>query len=168
MSQPTAPSQKFDVNFLNPFITSTLKVLKIQCQVDAKPGSIRFKKDGEKSISDIAGVIGLTSTVFSGSIAVCYPKDTFLKIMGGMLTETFTEITKDLEDGAGELINIIFGQAKIILNEKGYAIEKAIPSIIKGSAIEIRHLTPSPTIIIPFESNVGSFSMEIGLEPKSA
>jgi hypothetical protein len=48
--------------------------------------------------------------------------------MGKMLGEEFKAITQDLQTGAAELLNIIFGSAKVVLNEQGYAIQKAIPT----------------------------------------
>ncbi len=38
--------------------------------------------------------------------------------MGGMLGEEIKEINQDIQDGAGELLNIIFGFTKRVLNKK--------------------------------------------------
>lgn len=155
-----------DVNFLNPFIDGALQTLKVQCNVEARPGKM-FRKGTEKSDVrvDIAGVIGITSDAFKGSISIGFPAATFLGIMGRMLGEKYEKITKDVEDGAGELLNIIFGAAKRVLNEKGYALQKAIPSVITGQGIEVHHITAAPTIVIPFETELGLFQIEIGIEP---
>ena len=81
-----------------------------------------------------------------------------------MLGEEFKEINKDLEDGAGEILNIIFGHAKTVLNSKNYGIEKAIPTVIRGHGILVKHVTQVASIVVPFETDVGSFHMEIGVE----
>jgi chemotaxis protein CheX len=153
-----------DVEFVNPFVDSTIKTLSTQCNLQILPGKPRLKgAEGEPPVA-IAGVIGLTSKAFNGSIALCFPEKTFLGAMEGMLGEPFPELTKDLEDGAGELLNIIFGQAKIVLNEKGMGIEKAIPTIVTGQSIAVRHLVNRPTIVLPFETEKGPFFIEVGID----
>jgi chemotaxis protein CheX len=155
---------KFDAHIIGPFVDGTVKTLKIQCGVEAKAGKPEIKKTNYRLDVAITAVIGLVSSAFSGSIAICFPEKIFLGIMGNMFGEKFDTITKELEDGATELLNIIFGQAKRTLNEKGYAIEQAIPTIVRGHALEVWHLTPQATIVIPFETVFGSFAIEIATE----
>ena len=78
--------------------------------------------------------------------------------------EEFTEIDDELQDGAGELLNIIFGQAKAALNERGYGLDLAIPSVIRGNDLKVTHMTNSPAIIIPFTSEVGPLYIEVGID----
>lgn len=150
-----------DVNFINPFLLATLNVLEKQASTKAVQGQIYKKDPKEKFNGDISGVIGLVSEAFSGSVVISFPKDTFLKIMSRMLGEELTVINKDIEDGAGELTNIIFGQAKISLNEKGYGIKTAIPSVISGEGHSVLQMTDGPRVVIPFETDVGKFFVEI-------
>lgn len=155
---------KLDVNFINPFISGALETLKVQCSIEAAAEKPYVKTEKTPLSVDIAGVIGLTSKTFTGSVSICFPMQTFLIIMSGMLGETYNEFSSDLEDGAGELLNIIFGYAKRELNAKGYSIEKAIPTVIKGNDIKINTVSKAPSIIVPFNSNAGKFFIEIGLD----
>ena len=154
---------KIDVNFVNPFIQGAIQTLQLQCSFTAKPTRPFLKGAGPGIQTDIAAVIGLTSVGFQGSVAICFPKAIFLTVMERMLGEKYTEITTELEDGASELLNIIFGQAKRELNSKGYTIEKAIPTIVRGTNMAVRHLGPSPTVVVPFETEVGIFHIEIAV-----
>jgi chemotaxis protein CheX len=82
-----------------------------------------------------------------------------------MVGEKHDTITEELEDAAGELLNMIFGEAKTILNEKkGYTLEKAVPTIITGEKLSFRHRGTSPVIVLPFESAAGSFHIEVMVE----
>ncbi len=157
-----ATKKAIDVNFINPFLSGTMSALKIQANIDAVPGKI-FRQDEENHtfFGDISGVIGLVSEAFSGSVVISFPEQTFLKIMSTMLGEEFTTITKDIGDGAGELTNIIFGQAKVILNEKGYALKTAIPSVIMGKDHKITALSSGARVVVPFTSDAGDFYVEI-------
>jgi chemotaxis protein CheX len=150
-----------DVNFINPFLSATIKVLQTQTQTTAKPGQIYKKDSKEKFMGDISGVIGMVTDAFSGSVVISFPGETFLKIMSRMLQEECTVINKDIEDGAGELTNIIFGQAKVILNEQGFGIKTALPSVITGSDHSILNMSSGPRVVIPFSTDVGDFFIEI-------
>lgn len=154
-----------DVNFFKPFVDGTLLTLKIQCSLEAKVGKPFYKQKSSAKTFDITGIIGLTSNAFNGSIAICFPKAVFLTLMSNMLGEQYGEITPDLEDGAAELLNIIFGHAKRVLNGQNYSVQKAIPTIVRGDNIETRHLTSSPIVVLPFNTEKGEFHIEIALEP---
>ena len=86
-----------------------------------------------------------------------------MNVMSGMLGEEIKVLDKEIIDGAGEITNMIFGQAKVVLNNKGYGIKMAIPSVVSGKGHSLSALTKGPIVIVPFESNVGDFFVEICL-----
>lgn len=153
-----------NVDFVNPFIDGAIETLRVQCSLECRPRPVMLKAQAGPTNCDIAGVIGLTSRGFNGSIAICFPEKVFLGAMSRMLGEEFSQITPDLEDGAGELLNMIFGHAKKVLNERGYTLEKAIPTVVRGKGIEVKHLTATRTLLQPFETELGNFFIEIGTE----
>ncbi|RYZ75428.1 MAG: chemotaxis protein CheX, partial [Proteobacteria bacterium] len=106
---------------------------------------------------------GLVTDVFTGSVVISFPAATFLAIMTRMLGEECNEINDMIRDGAGELTNIIFGQAKITLNKQGFGIKTALPSVIAGHDHTVVPMTNGPRVAIPFETDVGPFSIEICL-----
>jgi chemotaxis protein CheX len=121
-----------------------------------------FIKGKEKQPSfDIAGVIGLSSSGFAGTIAICFPSDVYLAAMSNMLGETFTEITPELQDGAAELLNMIFGHAKVVLNQQGYTIQKAIPTVVRGTGIQTTYLGKTSVMVLPFQTEFGEIHIEI-------
>jgi chemotaxis protein CheX len=157
-----APKRTLDTEFINPFLTATIHVLKVQAETDAKPGQIHVKKSSDQC-GDVSGIIGIISETFNGSVVISFPEATFLKVISKMLGEEYTKIDKDIIDGAGELTNMIFGQAKIVLNEKGYGIKTAIPSVVSGKNHTLSALTKGPIVVVPFESTAGNFFVEICL-----
>ncbi|MCB0342032.1 MAG: chemotaxis protein CheX [Pseudobdellovibrionaceae bacterium] len=162
--KPNKKDAVLDVDFINVFIDAALKTLKIQCSFEVQAGKPYLKKESLSEPLAIAAIIGLTSPSFTGSIALGFPSQVFLRIMSNMLMEEFTEIDDELQDGAGELLNIIFGQAKAALNERGYGLDLAIPSVIRGNDLKVTHMTNSPAIIIPFTSEVGPLYIEVGID----
>ncbi len=160
-----AARPSIDVEFINPFILATQNVLEIQAQTKAVAGKPYVKQSNELLPMEIAGIISLNNPSFNGSISLCFKAKVFLKIYENMLGERHTEINSECEDAAAELLNIIFGQAKTILNgQKGYALDKALPTILVGEKLRMRYTTTAPVIILPFESTAGTFYLSLAVQ----
>lgn len=157
-----------DAKFFKPFIDGTRETLKTMCKTELNHGKPFYKgKDDQKIDVSIAAIIALSSSSFSGSISLCFTKNCFLGILSSMLGESYKEITPDTQDGAAELLNIIFGHAKRVLNAQGHDIQKAIPSIIVGDNLRTVHFTNSPILVLPFTTALGEFQIEICSEARS-
>src|SRR5271170_5183018 len=126
---------QLDVRFFKPFVEGAINTLQTQCSLPVSSGKPFLKGQQPQPDFAIAGVIGITSASFNGTITLCFPEKVFLGAMSKMLGEEFTEITQGLQDGVAELLNIIFGQAKIVLNQQGHSIQKAIPTVVRGKNI---------------------------------
>lgn len=162
--EETRPQKRtLDTEFINPFLTATMHVLKVQASVEVTAGQVYVKKADDKYFGDVSGIIGIVSDAFNGTVIISFPEKTFLKVMSSMLGEEYTKLEKEIIDGAGELTNMIFGQAKVVLNEKGYGIKTAIPSVITGKDHSTSSLTKGPIVVVPFSSPVGEFFVEICL-----
>jgi len=155
---------KLDTEFYKPFVDGAIKTLNLQCHADTKPEEPFVKGTKPQPRFELAGVIGITSSAFNGTITLCFPKQVFLTLMSNMLGETFTDITDDLQSGAAELLNIIFGSAKAVLNEQGHTIQKAIPTVIKGDSIQTTHLGTGTVMVLPFAAAGGHFHIEVSTE----
>lgn len=156
---------KMDLEFIQPFIKATVVTLETQANTKVKIGKPKLKEEKDAFKADIAGVLSLVSPAFQGSIAVCFPAIVFLTIYSNMVGEKHESINKEIEDAAGEILNIIFGQAKVVLNDKaGYQIQKAIPTIINGNNLQVHHLTRQMAMVVPFETAAGPFQVEISTD----
>ena len=156
-------SQQLDVNFINPFLRGAVSVLEMQAMTEAKPGKLYLKKAHEGFLGEITGIINMVSPAFTGAIAISFPATTFLKIMSRMLGEEQIVLTKDIEDGAAELTNMIFGQAKVELNRNGHALQTALPSVVTGPANSALRHSRGPRVIVPFITDTGEFFIDISL-----
>lgn len=160
-----ATTMTLDPNFFRPFVQGALETFKVQCGLDVTAESPFIKGSRPPSEIAIAAVIAVRGENIKASIMLCFPEKVFLGTMSKMLGDEYTEISSDLRDGVAELLNIIFGQAKIVLNEQGHLIQKAIPTVITGENLAT-HKQPSPTIIVlPLKSKIGDFQMEFCADP---
>lgn len=149
--------------FINAFISATIQVLSVQAQVEAKAGEFAPGSKTGIAHGDISGVIGITAGSVNGTAVLTFPEQTFLKIISSMLGETYTQLVPDIVDGAGELTNMIFGQAKLVLNQKDYGVQMAIPSVVTGRDHMISGITKGAILQVPFESVAGNFFLIIAL-----
>jgi chemotaxis protein CheX len=156
-------SPKVDVRFINPILESTVSVIAEMTGFTVTSGKPEVKFAGEFS-GDISGVVGLVSSGFKGNISLSFTEPGFLKIISTMFGEEVTAITEENKDAVAELLNIIFGKTKKILNEDGLNIQPAIPTIIRGKNHSIEHQTKHATIVIPFQSpEIGHFRVEVSI-----
>ncbi|MBT4792848.1 MAG: response regulator [Halobacteriovoraceae bacterium] len=158
---PTKKKFKIDVDFINPFIDSSIKTLNGLCGVS----SIEAQKPhllGEEVLEvDISGTLAITSPYFKGSIAITFDDNVYKKIISKMLEENIGDIDLNNQDGAAEIINIIFGQTKAVLNQRGYSLDRAIPSVMRGRGHKIYQDSKIPVLLVPFRSDLGKFWMQI-------
>ncbi len=151
-----------DVNLVNPFIEATKHVLSSMAFVKTMAGKPFLKKDNIAH-GDVTGIVGLIGET-RGTISVSFTEQCILSIVSNMFGEEMTEINDEVKDAVGEILNIVSGQARQKLESTGRVLKGAIPTVISGKNHTITHITKSPIIAVPFDSDKGSFTIEICLE----
>ena len=149
-----------DVEFINPFIDSTLMVLLITAGIKVESHKITIKSANQASSGDISSIIAMNSQVYLGSMAISFEQKCFLSIVNGMLGENYTSINDENRDAASELCNQIYGGAKKTLNEKGHTLQPAIPTVVVGKSHQIKHSAQGPVLAIEFTTAQGKFTIE--------
>ncbi len=124
---------------------------------DENPGESTPLTD---SISGIIGLAGLRK----GVMAIHLPNSVAMAITGSFLGMEVTEIGEDVEDAVGELANMLGGNVKTILSEKGRDIELSMPSTISGHKYEFQSTKEAEQTTISFVCDAGKFIVELQLE----
>jgi len=167
-----------DMNLIKVLVNATMYVLYMQAkQLQCTRGSVALKtSDNNELMGDISGVIKVHTSDFDYAIILSFPEQTFIALMNRMLDEQSSNINKENSDGAAELMNIIFGHAKLVLNQKSNKLKASIPQIHLGRNLtgfnfdRSKQLTPfnaGKTVVIPFTSEIGTFYVEVWF-PESA
>ncbi|HMN68510.1 MAG TPA: chemotaxis protein CheX [Bdellovibrionales bacterium] len=152
-----------DLEFIKPFLKGVNSALETQCNTPVRPQKPFVKTTPMENIA-IAAVLSLNSDNLQGTVILSFPEAVFLKVYENMFDEKQTSITKESEDAAAELLNIIYGAAKVELNQKGYNFPKSLPTILRGQEIVIRQTSNATTVVIPFEGAGGRFYLEVECE----
>jgi chemotaxis protein CheX len=151
-----------DVKLINPFITATLKVLETMASIKAVAGKPFLKKDSA-ACGDVSGIIGLTGAA-NGTLSVTFEEKSILKVVSNMFGETLDTVNEEVADAVGELTNMISGQARRELEQKGHLFHAAIPSVVSGKGHKLVHMTRGPRIAIPFSTDDGGFTIEVCMD----
>lgn len=157
-----------DVNLINPFLYAAKKTLEMQANVACEILKPRLSHVNDK-IQDlpiaIAGVMNISTESFNGSIALAFPEEVFLRIYESLSGENHVKINDEIKDAAGELLNIIFGSAKTVLNEEfGFTLSPTLPTVLSGDKIKIRQHSKQQVIVLPFKTKFGDFHVEISFD----
>jgi len=148
-----------EARHINPFLEGTIEVLKTMAFIEPRPGK-PYLKTGNNAQGDITGIIGLTGEV-KGSLALTFTEKCILKIVSNMLGEDLKKIDHEIKDAVGEITNMISGVARKKLEALGTTVTAAIPTVVSGKGHSITHVLGGPSLIIPFETDSGSFVVDV-------
>ena len=151
-----------DASIINPFINATLNVLKTMARLEPVPEKPYLKKTNE-TWGSVTGLIGLAGAKANGCMTISFDEPTALAVVNALLMEKFEKISDEVVDAIGEITNMICGGAKAELDNVGYQFNLAIPSVIVGEKVEMKQLSKSPIIVVPFKLPMGSFAVESNL-----
>lgn len=149
------------VEYINPFIESTLKSLEMMAQITATRSDLALKPDLITTY-DISSIVSLTGEV-EGSIIVSMPNELACKVASNLLMEECTSLDQNVQDAIGEMGNIIVGDARRALVAMGKNVTISLPNIVlgKGHIISRKGI---PCIAIPFSTEWGPFEVNVGLK----
>ena len=149
----------FDLQIIIPFLAAAIHVLKTMASIEPKPGKPYLKKDSD-AMGDVSAIIGITGDA-RGSMALTFPAVTIMAIVSALFRSPVTEFNDEVKDAVGELTNMICGDARRRLSEKGFILQAGIPTIVSGKNHSITHIHSGPRLAVPFETPDGPFVVEV-------
>jgi len=141
-----------------PFIKATQEILSMMAGLEVTFGAPYVKKCATAT-GDVSAIVGVTGDM-RGSIAVSFSKEAAKALAEGMLGDAIEDLAQDTQDAVGEVTNMISGQARAGLVEIGITVQGSTPTVIMGDGHQIRHISESPVVAIPFSTQYGAFTVE--------
>jgi CheY-specific phosphatase CheX len=160
------PKMKVDVDFINVVIASIQSVFLNICKtpVTFKAPTIRKENSVSPFPINVASFVDLNSKTIRGTVGLCFPAATYLKLLSAATGLSFGALGDDLTLGAAEFMLHIFSTSIPNLNGLGYNIDQAVPFLVTGEDISIRHVFPGHGFSILFDSAAGPFQFEVGIK----
>ncbi len=113
--------------------------------------------------NSITGMVGLAG-IHKGMLAVHFPNTLALAITTSFLGMEVEEINEDVQDAIGEIANMLGGNVKTILSDKGRDIQLSLPSTISGEEYSFMSQNEVDQVVLPFKAPTGVFYVELELE----
>lgn len=149
-------------DYIKPFIDATVSTIHKMAQVTIAPQSV-FLKDRGNELYGVSGLIDLGGQV-DGVVVLSFTEEMAIKVINRILGEDNSELNANVVDGVNELTNIITGNAKSALIQKGYHFDIGLPRIVIGR-IHITAQSRLPTCtVIAFTSDMGKLFLEVGIK----
>lgn len=150
---------KVILEFLKTYVDCTKYVFENSCMLQGithqKP--MLLNKTNTKKY-DLEGSIHLKSDFFEGYFYISFSKEVYFKVLEKVLGEVYTEINAGNVDFAAELVNMVYGQSKVHLNESGHNFQKVFP---KFKPMPPLHVSEYPVFLVPIDTDIGTIDIKI-------
>lgn len=159
-----------DIKAIPPCVSSAISMtFDVQFSMAAKVKAMSMNIESIKGIEiDCLSTLSLESSKYLGTLAVGFPKHTLLKLLESMFGETFEDLTPENSDASGEILNIIYGSGRKLINEAGFDFKPALPTTVLGTGLALAksHLTGT-ALFYDCLSDAGPFLVILSLKTKA-
>ena len=152
-------SHLVDVRYVNPFIGAVRNLFQTKLETDIVFSKPSLKEAHEPS-PDISAIIGFTGGA-TGSVSLCFPQRTALRIAGKFAGAEIPADSPDLAGALGELANIVVGQAKT--SSEGLNFSISLPKVVQGDHPTVPSSDKMPVLTLPCDSPLGRFWVEVAI-----
>jgi chemotaxis protein CheX len=109
----------------------------------------------DTAVYDLSAVIGFTGDI-KGNCVLRLSAETAQEAINRFAGETI-ESAMEIADGAGELVNMIAGNAKAAL--QGYSISLSFPEVIRGKGHELGFYRHPSVVAVYYASEIGDITV---------
>jgi chemotaxis protein CheX len=121
-------------------------------------------ESGQVYTGDVTGIVGLVQDSLEGNLIVSFGETLMFDVLSKVYGRTFTEIDNIVQEGAGELANMIFGQLKLRLNNRGHNLKMSLPNVIAGKSHRIQSAVSSSNLVALFGYGDQRFEVAVALQ----
>jgi chemotaxis protein CheX len=154
------PAAKLNSKLIMPFVNSTMNVFSTMVKIKPVINKPRIKEDAGATY-DVSGVIGFSGAVI-GSVVISFQMETARQIVNALVGSEIEPGSADFVDAIGEIANMVAGNAK---KDLGLVANIAVPTVVLGPGHVIGRLRGVPCVVIPCQTSVGDFAVEVNIKP---
>jgi len=149
------------LEFINPLIQATVDTFNMLAGVRPERTNVAVKR-GDVETYGLSGIISLVGPA-DGTVVLNMSEEVALGLVSKLTGEDVRRITADVIDAIGEFANVVAGDAKTRLFDKGYRFDISLPRVLLGRNLVSIGSPLTPWIVISFASPAGSFDVEISM-----
>jgi len=148
-----------DARYIHPFVQSVSNTFETMCSLPVTMRQPQIKTNNEPP-ADVAGIIGFSGDAV-GSVVLNFSYESASKIATSLQGTEITPDHADFADAIGELANMIAGGARAQFH--GLELSISLPNVIVGKHHNVQASKASPRLVIPCDTEVGAFFVEVGM-----
>jgi chemotaxis protein CheX len=150
--------------YINPFLAASINLFNAHLRFNVKNAPPYINQDAQ-NLNEVSAIIGLAGDI-AGAVVLSFTRETAITMATRFSGQKHVGLSKEVLDAIGEMVNIISGNAKRDLTE--FRIEISLPGVITGNKYKINWPQGVPVITIPFDSEAGSFTVNVSFKQGKA
>ena len=158
VAKPVPLAKLLQLDFINPFIQSTIEVFDMMLNCTPRRTGLHVKKTPAPPYQ-LSAVIEATG-IATGTMVLSLSRDAACEVYHRMVGLRASTIDAEVRDAVGEMTIIITGNAKAKLAQLQLTI--GVPKMIAGRNHAIRFPSKSLPITVLFDSEIGPIAIEVG------
>ena len=147
-----------DIRLVNPFVEGLAGVFQAALGLTPRRCALRLESAGENG-AVLTSFVSISGHV-RGVVVLRLPPTTALRLVDRLRGTTSEEIDDDVIDAVAQIISMIADAAKTRLSCVP-PLELGLPTVVHGRDYDMRYPTQSARLELPFDSDVGRFTMEL-------
>ncbi len=131
--------------------------------VEVTPGAFEIGEGMVSLVGDVSGVIGMVQAQLEGTLMLCLTFETIRDVLPQVVGKSVAITHEMAVDAVGEVTNMIFGQVKRDMSERGFRLKLGIPCVVTGRGHFVSQFHRGKYMIVPFHLNGQLFQVYVAL-----
>jgi CheY-specific phosphatase CheX len=131
--------------------------------IEVVPGAFETGEGMVSLVGDVSGVIGMAQAQLEGTLTLCLTFETVRDILPQVVGKAVSITHEMAVDAVGEITNMIFGQIKRDMGERGYHLKLGIPCVVTGKGHFVSQFHRGKYMIVPFHLEGQLFQVYVAL-----
>ena len=161
-TKPAGHEAPLDAGLVNPFAEATVTIIERMAGVEVSRNEVFLKKN-YFLLGEVSAILEIEGKNLNGSVGLTFQGDLAREIVARVWGEDPETLTPEsVNDGLGELVNIISGEATAHLSSgNGPGCSLSLPRIVSGYGNELAPSKGSPCLAILFETLERPFAIQV-------
>ncbi len=143
--------------------TAVANTMQKTFSVEVTPGPYEIGEGMVSLVGDVSGVIAMVQDQIEGTLTLCFTHETVRSLLPQIVGESVAITHEMAVDAVGEMTNMIFGQIKRDMSERGFHLKLGIPCVVTGKGHFVSQFHRGKHMIVPFHINGRLFQVYIAL-----
>jgi len=157
------PTLSLDEYLAKEISTAVTTAMQQTFGVEVVPGAFEVGEGMVSLVGDVSGVIGMVQSHLEGTLTLCLTFETVRDILPQVVGKSVSITHEMAVDAVGEITNMIFGQIKSSLGQRGFHLKLGIPCVVTGKGHFVSQFHRGRYMIVPFHLDGQLFQVYVAL-----